>query len=363
MNQRNEIESEFKPVRSGQEIDSGNFYTGSETFFGVFTQAQVYMSGVRLVHADKVTQQVSDLASQIENNRRRFLHSGDVNFALQELTRITNSFNQRVQAWESEATRRERNKKTMSGGALAKMKAELTMVRTKTRLASRTLTKLEVELHQISGRESSESKSQPLDAGEDRAEVTGKDIPVEEQEPVLSIHEQARAVAFADELSLFLRKSIGASLPISFDNAKLNVVGKPDRMEQVWDAKAEKTVPVFLASGWAVKHPGNPDGMNRARKKLDFCFWLIPKSLGASKAMKLVDGQVELWISSRKLDSARITFRIADQNEFPESELMGGFLHRFSEKYGTTPNLLVAHFHNLEWTQKTIIASCSEIRE
>ena len=73
------------------------------------------------------------------------------------------------------------------------------------------------------------------------------------------------------------------------------------------------------------------------------------------------DGRTELWISSRKLDSARIMFRIAADNEFPKSDLMLGFLDKFTSKYGDQPpTLLVAQFHNLECTQKTVIASCLE---
>jgi hypothetical protein len=345
---------------------SGNYYSGSETFFGVFTQAQVYLSGVRLVHDGKVTQQVSDLASQIENNRRRFLHSGDVNFALQELTRITNAYNQRVQNWESEASRRERNKKTMSGGALAKMKAELSMVRTKIRLAGRTLTKLEVELHQIAGRELSESNRQQESGGNrngnsGRSEVVAEAMPNVEQQPTMTQEEQAKAAECVRAVDRFLKQSVGKSLTVAFDEANLRVADKPDQIEQAWDAAADAGIPIFLAAGWTVKHPNILDGANRERKKLDLCFWLIPKSLNASQSLALIDGQIQLWISSRKLDSARITFNLASKSEFPQSDLLSGFLERFADRFGEpSPCLLVAHFQNLEWTQKSVIAFCSE---
>ena len=365
MNQRKETGAALGPVKSKPEEGSGNFYTGSETFFGVFTQAQVYLSGVRLVHNDKVTQQVSDLASQIENNRRRFLHSGDVNFALQELTRITNSYNQRVQAWESEARRREQNKKTMSGGALAKMKAEFSMVRTKTRLASRTLTKLEVELHQIAGRETYDAKHQSSATADNvnstLSDIAAPDVQIDEPQPVLADEEQTKAAELLREINLFLQSVVGESLLVSYENADRQDSENPDRIEQVWDAQADCGVPILLAAGWTVKHPNNVDAMDRERKKLDLCFWLIPKSLDSSNTLALVDGQTELWISSRKLDSAKITFRIAAENEFPESDLISGFLARFTDKNGgQSPCLLVASFQNLEWTQKAVVASCSQ---
>ncbi len=362
MNHRNEIDSDPDPARPEREDSSGNFYSGSETFFGVFTQAQVYLMGVRLVHDGKVTQQVSDLASQIENNRRRFLHSGDVNFALQELARITSAYNQRVQAWEAEASRRERNKKTMSGGALAKMKSEFSMVRTKTRLASRTLTKLEVELHQISGRESSEVTKHPsmVEAKHNPA-LFDDQVPEglqEKQMRMLTAEEQSQADEFLRKVNELLEQLVGASLLVSYENAHREVTGDQDRKEQVWDVPTGKGIPVLLVAGWTVKHPGNDDGLNLERKKLDLSLWLVPRSLGASQALALVDGRVELWVSSRKLDQTRMTFRIAAESEAPKSDSLADFLNRFAGRYrGAPPTLLVAHFHNLEWTQKNIVVS------
>lgn len=365
MNQQNEIDSGLDPVKSERDDASGNFYTGSESFFGVFTQTQVYLSSVRLVHDGKVTQPISDLASQIENNRRRFLHSGDVTFALQELMRITSSYNHRVQAWESEASQREGDKKTMSGGALAKMKSELSMVRTKTRLASRTLTKLEVELHQIAGRETMEAKQQRSGTGNNSqsgiAEKSASEPAIEKQKPVLTIAEQAQAAECIRDINLFLQNVVGKSLLVSYENADREITGDPDRIEQVWDTQLDSKLPIVLVAGWTVKHPNNPDVMSQERKKLDLSFWLIPKSLNVSNELRRVDGQTGLWISSRKLDSARIMFRIAADNESPKSDLMLGFLDKFTSKYGDQPpTLLVAQFHNLEWTQKTVVASCLE---
>jgi len=366
MDRQKKTDAELKPVAPKREQGTSTFYTGTEAFFGVFTQTQVVMNGVRLVHNEKVTQQVSDLASQIENIRRRFLHSGDVNFALQECVRITNSFNQRVQAWEAEASRRERNKASMSGHALAKMKSEFSMVRTKIRLASRTLTKLEIELHQIAGRELFESNEQQRsnEASNDQpaqSQTTAPKAPVEQQTSALSLEEQAKAAEYVREVNLLLHQLVGESLLVSYENADREVPGDPDRMEQVWDAPAAAEIPVLLVGGWTVKHPNLVDGQGLERKKLDLCFWLVPKSLNASKALRWVDGNTNLWIRSRKLDSAKITFGIATENEFPKSELIAGFLEKFANKYGNqSPTLLVAHFRNLEWTQKTVIVSCSE---
>ena len=345
------------------ESGKGNVYTGSESFFGVFTQAQVYLSGVRLVHDGKVTQQVSDLASQIENNRRRFLHSGDIKLALQDVLRVTSNFNQRVQAWESEASRREQNKKNMSGGALAKMKAEMSMVRTKTRLASRTLNKLEVELHQIAGSESS-TLAQSTGSANDRVGSQVVDsASSKDQEPVLSIEEQAKSDQSAREVILSLQQLVGKSLVVAFEKAGLEIPGDPDRVEQAWDAQAEMKLPIFLVAGWTVKHPNNPYGTNLERKQLDLCYWIVPKSLNASNALRYAVGQPRLWISSKQLDSVRITFGLASENELPRSRLVTGFLQKFANKYDKqSPTLLVAHLQNLEWTQKTVVVSCSEAR-
>jgi hypothetical protein len=349
-----------EPTKIEREDGQGNFYSGSETFFGVFTQAQVYLHGVRLVHNEKVTQQVSDLASQIENNRRKFLHSGDVNFALQELLRIASSFNQRVQAWESEATRRERNKKAMSGAALAKMKSEFSMVRTKVRLASRTLTKLEIELHQIAGKELSESNDAALttDVQTKRMPVATVNDLMEPQKPAISPEEQARAAECAQELDQVLKQLIGDSMLVSFENAKQRVSGDPDRMEQLWDTPATAKIPLLLVVGWHTKHPDQADA-GQDRKRLDLTVWLIPKSMNASRALGHADGQVSLAIRSRKLDSANITFETASETEFPRSEVITGFLEKFANRYGDdSPTLLVGHFRNLEWSQRKVLVTC-----
>lgn len=367
MNQSNDVDGGQQPTPPSSE--SGNFYSGSESFFGVFTQAQVYVNGVRLVHDGKVTQQVSDLASQIENNRRRFLHSGDVNFALQELTRITNSYNQRVQAWESEASRRERNKKSMSGGALAKMKAELSMVRTKTRLASRTLTKLAVELHQISSSEAAEPPTSEDEITGNRKSALKPDpansipgAPAEAEVPRLTKQQQVEADRCLDATRAFLQQLIGSSIQMSFEDADLKTGGNPDRVEQVWEGPTDSEFPVFLAAGWSVKHPDEVAGVAQGRKSLDLRIWLVPKSLQASRGLEWIEGELELWISSRKLDPTCIRFSVSRSPDRPTSDLISGFAGKYAAKYdGTEPTILVASLHHLEWIQKRVVVSLEQV--
>ena len=142
--------------------DGRSFYNGTEPFLAVFTQTQVVLSGVRLTFDERIAHNISDLGAQIENARRTFVHSGNVVKALQDVGRITANYRQRLQAWENEATKREQYQRGQSGQKIAKMKAEHSRVRNKSMLGMRSLTKLEVELHQLS------NDSQP------------DDVPVEE---------------------------------------------------------------------------------------------------------------------------------------------------------------------------------------
>ncbi|MFT5301031.1 MAG: hypothetical protein ACI814_001815 [Mariniblastus sp.] len=337
------------PSESSPSGSRGNYYSGRESFFGVFTQAQVYLSGVRLVHNEKVTHQVSDLASQIEINRRNFLHHGDVNFALLDLKRITSSFSQRVQGWEGEAARREREKKTMSGGALAKMKSEFSMVRTKIRLASRTLSKLEIELHQIVGQEA--AKQRRANSNDPPTiHVTAAEPDVPDPTP----EELARAVQASQALNRFLAEWTGDSLIVAYEQANLAIDETRDHVEQVWDPPSGNGPALLVVAGWTVTRPF-ADGINTERKRLDFRLWLIPKSLVASQVLSHPSAPMELGVTSRKLDSVVIGFRNVTENDLPKSDLIASFLAKFSAKYETDPVILSAYLSDLEWVQRSVI--------
>ena len=72
----------------------GSSFDGTESFFAVYTQTQVVLNGVRLTINGNISQQVSDLAAQIETARRNFIHTNDVTSAIQDVMRISSTFRQ-----------------------------------------------------------------------------------------------------------------------------------------------------------------------------------------------------------------------------------------------------------------------------
>lgn len=345
---------------------SKSFYDGTEPFLAIFTQTQVVLSGVRLTFDERIAQNISDLGAQIENARRTFVHSGDVIKALQDVGRITANYRQRLQAWENEATKREQYQRGQSGEKIAKMKAEHSRVRNKSMLGTRSLTKLEIELHQLSNdsqpanvpiEENSGSNSRNVDRGRDGStDQMLTAIP----EHILESHESA--------IASVLGKLVGNGLVITHTDANRTV---DDGKEQAWDLK----LPFALISGWYSKQEESAVEIGRQdyklrriaepRKKRDLRIWLIPKSRQASESLSLAFDRIHLTLEGRNIDACRLDFQcnqydeMLDAESLPKSNSIRAFVERIHERVFVAQNIpfFVVHadFNNLELSQNQLV--------
>jgi hypothetical protein len=224
-------------------------YTGNEPFFSFFSTAEVALATVRLTLADRCLYQASDLGSQLVTLRREFQHDGKFTDALQDLMRITNQFQIRVQSWEREVQNLERSKLEMAGARLQRIRVEVSQVRGKVQMTDRVLSKLQIILHQLQAEESerllNESKatsSVPADPGD--------------QEEAESVFAQ-----FQEAIEAF----IGRELVVDAARAVSESQG-PGLRVQTWDQ------PIFLAvAQWRVDDSTVSDSDRR------LTLWLIPK--------------------------------------------------------------------------------------
>ncbi|MFN9715734.1 MAG: hypothetical protein ACK57G_18275 [Planctomycetota bacterium] len=135
-------------------------YNGNEPFFTFFSSAEVALATLRLSLEDRCLFQASDLAAQMGTLRREFQHDGKVPEALQDVLRITNQLQARVQNWEREVQNRERAKLEMTGTRLQRLRVEASQVRGKIQMTDRVLAKLQIALHQIQAEEAERRASE-----------------------------------------------------------------------------------------------------------------------------------------------------------------------------------------------------------
>lgn len=128
-------------------------YSGNEPVFSFFTSAEVALATLRLSLEDRCLFQSSDLASQMVTLRREFQHNGKFPEALQDILRITNQLQARVQNWEREVQNRERARLEMTGTRLQRLRIEVSQVRGKVQMTDRVLSKLQIVLHQLQAEE------------------------------------------------------------------------------------------------------------------------------------------------------------------------------------------------------------------
>ena len=128
-------------------------YSGNEPVFSFFTSAEVALATLRLSLEDRCLFQSSDLASQMVTLRREFQHNGKFPEALQDILRITNQLQARVQNWEREVQSRERARLEMTGTRLQRLRVEVSQVRGKVQITDRVLSKLQIVLHQLQAEE------------------------------------------------------------------------------------------------------------------------------------------------------------------------------------------------------------------
>jgi hypothetical protein len=205
-------------TRPAPMIDSTlSVYNGNEPFFTFFSAAEVALATLRLTLEDRCLFQASDLAAQMGTLRREFQHDGKVPEALQDVLRITNQLQARVQNWEREVQNRERAKLEMTGTRLQRLRVEVSQVRGKIQMTDRVLAKLQIALHQLQAEEAERLASESKSASED--------------------HETESVVAlFQEAIDAFL----GPGLAVESELAHEESPGSGLRV-QVWDQ------PFFLA--------------------------------------------------------------------------------------------------------------------
>jgi len=142
-------------------------YTGSESFFAFFSQAQVALQTFRLALDGRVLAQASDLASQIENTRRAFQHNGKFVETIQGVLRFAAQLQQRTHAWDREVQNIERSKHSKSGNALQQLRAEISNGRLKSQMTERIVSKLEIVLYQLESEEAERLVGQTASAETD----------------------------------------------------------------------------------------------------------------------------------------------------------------------------------------------------
>jgi hypothetical protein len=226
-----------------------SIYNGNEPFFSFFSSAEVALATLRLTLADRCLFQASDLASQLVTLRREFQHNGKFPDAIQDVMRIANQFQVRVQNWEREVQNLERSKLDMSGTRLQKIRVEVSQVRVKIQTTERVLAKLQIVLHQLQAEDSerlvNESKSENLSPQEY--------IHEEEAESVVA--------QFQEAINAF----VGQGLVIESEQADSDSL-RSGICLQVWDQ------PIFLAvAQWDRDESAAEEWKHR------LVYWLIPK--------------------------------------------------------------------------------------
>lgn len=226
-----------------------SIYNGNEPFFSFFSSAEVALATLRLTLADRCLFQASDLASQLVTLRREFQHNGKFPDAIQDVMRIANQFQVRVQNWEREVQNLERSKLDMSGSRLQKIRVEVSQVRVKIQTTERVLAKLQIVLHQLQAEDSerleNESKSENA--------LLQESINDDEVESVVAQFQEATA-AF-----------VGEGIVLEFEQADSESPRTGLRL-QVWDQ------PIFLAVAQWDRDASAGQSMNDR-----LVFYLIPK--------------------------------------------------------------------------------------
>ncbi|MFO0013877.1 MAG: hypothetical protein ACK553_14135 [Planctomycetota bacterium] len=224
-------------------------YSGNEPFFSFFSSAEVALATLRLTLAERCLFQASDLASQMATLRREFQHNGKFPEALQDVMRIANQFQARVQNWEREVQNLERSKREMTGTRLQRIRVEVSQVRVKIQMTERVLAKLQIVIHQLQAEESERHVAESKAA----MPVAIESIDDEEADSVLAQFQEA------------VEAFIGQGLVLESGEADFDSL-RSGLGVQFWEQ------PIFFAfAHWPIDE-SNDRGVNRR-----LVFWLIPK--------------------------------------------------------------------------------------
>lgn len=355
--------------RQKTELESdGNVFKGTEPFLAIYTQTQVNLSGVRLTFDERIAHNVSDLGAQIETARRSFVHTGDKVKALQDIARIAATYRQRVQAWEAEAQRRERNKSLVSGEKIAKMKAEHSRVRTKANLGDRALTKLEVEIHQLKISDLVRAADTPTNAKPDVVNSESPQ-PTNLETPTAAKFSQEELQQHVSMISEAATQLLGQNFLISYDGA--GEIINDEVREQAWDSKellmvvrwtdrVKKTERVFDKVEMDEFAKPATQGPVKTR---DLKIWLVPKTKQLSRSFQIAGSEFRLTLEGRGIDVCELkitcqTIVGSDEHDLPKSPRLRKFLDRVFEKIANESeplNILGADFKNLEPIQNQLL--------
>ena len=328
----------------------------------VFTQTQVVLSGIRLTFDENIAQTTSDLGPQIEDARRTFVHTGDVTKAIQDIGRIAATYRQRVQSWEAEANRRENNKQAFSGEKIAKMKAEHSRVRTKAMLGDRSLTKLTVELHQLSSTDLKPTEVVISNRPTVQAVEETKQDDIEVQIPEEQLQKYLRAVESVLENVITKEGQV-----FRFDSGKF----KHDPLEGVDQVWGEGGALAVIAS-WSVvekeveRSYGEPDySLSRSGKPMthrDLRIWLVPRTPKAAESLETIYERLDVVLSGFELDKYRLDFSIGDlelldKERLPLSKKVANWIRKTGRKVAEShPMCLVyADLRQLELKQNEML--------
>jgi len=239
-------------------------YTGSESFFSFFSQAQVALQTFRLALDGRVLAQASDLASQMENTRRAFQHNGKFVETVQGVLRIAAQLQQRTQAWDREVQSIERSKHSKSGNALQQLRAEISNGRLKSQMTERIVSKLEIVLYQLES--------------EEAERLAGQTAPTESH--IKSSSDSDETCSVVSQVVEAVCELVGEGLIVNFDE-KTAFVADSNVREFFWDQPL-----VLLVAQW---HNEEPDMSN-------LTFWLIPKFLDIVNHIESVASALQLEV-------------------------------------------------------------------
>lgn len=293
-----------KTTEASPSESTGTFYDGSESFFGTFMQAQISLNAIRLTLDEQIAYSVFDLAADVETARRVFLHTGNIVTALHDVRRVENQFEMRVQSWDTDVAERARNKRGMSGAAIAKMKAEVARVRAKINLTRRTITKLRIELHHLGHQD-------------DDADVTS----VKRQQPP----ENPGLVELMQEsiTARILHDFIGSGLRLGYFEAKRMIVGQFGAREIAWDGEL-----ATLVAGWYPCHR-----IKSQKDRFTIKIWLCPKSPEIRDRLFQEHAKLRLSIACAGSLPVDLKWHRAEEpSDFPQSHSLLPFLDRIDEK-------------------------------
>ncbi len=289
------------PIPTTTSDSSNSVFNGSEPFFGFFSQAQVALQTLRLSLDGRIVAQTSDLASQMENTRRVLQHHGKFPDTIQDVLRIANLLQQRVQSWDREVQNIERSKQSKSGTHLQQLRSEIAAVRSKSHITERILSKLEIVLHQLDAdqaeRLASEVKSAQttIETNADSEEIESVIVQVDEA----------------------IRDLVGGGLALDLDAVPESAQGSA-LQETAWD----ESLLLVVAQRKCLSMQGEEQdyqshGSNRSHGKL----WMIPKFLDIAIHIEAIALNLRLdWVTADR--RAPVEWHLVTQSvdDWPRSQ-------------------------------------------